>query len=58
MLSTGKLPPGGLPRNSVIRITDHPDMTSAAYRGCKATNQTNKQNFELAIWTSCMVPLE
>ena len=27
-LSTGKLPPGGLPRNSVVRITDGPDMTS------------------------------
>ena len=28
-LSTGKLPLGGLPRNSVVRINDHPDMTSA-----------------------------
>ena len=27
MLSTGKLPPGGLPRNSVVRITDRPDPT-------------------------------
>ena len=26
-LSTGYLPRGGLPRNSVDRITDHPDMT-------------------------------
>ena len=39
MLSTGKLPLGGLPRNSVVRITDHPDMTSAVYRGRKATNR-------------------
>ena len=29
-------------RNSVVRITDRPDMTSAVYRGRKATNQTNK----------------
>ena len=42
-LSTSKLSPGGLPRNSVIRITDLPDMTSAVYRGCKATNRTNKK---------------
>ena len=27
-LSTGKLPPGDLSRNSVARITDGPDMTS------------------------------
>ena len=43
MLSTGKLPLGGLPRNSVVRITGRPDMTthdlSCCYRGRKATNQ-------------------
>ena len=38
--STGKLHPGVLPRNSVVRITDHPDMTSAVYHGHKARNQT------------------
>ena len=33
-----------LPRNSVVRLTDRPDMTIAVYRGCKATRQqTNKQ---------------
>ena len=32
---------GGLSMNSVVRITDHPDMTSAAYHGRKTTNQTN-----------------
>ena len=37
------LPWGGLPRNSVDRITDRPDMTSAVDRGCKASTQT-KQN--------------
>ena len=44
MLSTGKLLPDGLPRNSVVRIMDHPDMTSAVYHGHKATNQTNKKS--------------
>ena len=43
VLSTGYLPRGGLPRNSVDRITDHPDMTSAVDRGRKASTQTNKQ---------------
>ena len=42
-LSTGYLPQGGLPRNSVDRLTDHPDMTSAVDRGRKASTQTNKQ---------------
>ena len=41
-LSTGYLPRGGLPRNSVDRITDRPDMTSAVDSGRKATTQ-NKQ---------------
>ena len=43
--STGYLPRGGLPRNSVERITDRPDMTSAVDRGRKASTQTktNKQ---------------
>ena len=39
-LSTGKLPPRGLPRNSVVRITDRPDMTSDVHCGHKAANQT------------------
>ena len=30
-LTNGKLLPGGLPRKSVVRITDHPNMTSAVY---------------------------
>ena len=33
MPSTGKLPLGGLHRNSVARINDLPDMTSAVYSG-------------------------
>ena len=43
VLSTGYLPGGGLPRNSVDRITDRPDMTSAVDRGRKASTQTNKK---------------
>ena len=41
-LSTGNL--GGLPRNSVVRITDHPDMTSAVYRGRKTSTQSINQS--------------
>ena len=43
VLCTGKLPLGGLPRNSVVRITDCPDMTAARFHGRIAANQTNKQ---------------
>ena len=28
-----------LPRKSVVRLTDHPNMTSAIYHGCKTTTQ-------------------
>ena len=45
-LSTGYLPRGGLPRNSVDRMTDRPDMTSAVDSGRKATAQTNKQKLK------------
>ena len=41
-LSTGNLLRGGLPRNSVNRITDRPDMTTAVNRGRKASTHTNK----------------
>ena len=41
-VSIGKLPLEGLPRNSVLRITDHPDMTSAVCRGPKALNKKNR----------------
>ena len=33
-----------LPRKSVVRLTDRPDMTLDVYRGCKTTIQpTNQQ---------------
>ena len=53
-LSTGYLPRGGLPRNSVDRITDRPDMTSAVDRGRKASTQTktNKQK-KIKLDTAC-----
>ena len=41
-LSTGYLPRGDLPRNSVDRITDRPDMTSAVDRGRKSSTQTKQ----------------
>ena len=28
-----------LPRKSVVRLTDHPDMTIAVYCGCKTTTR-------------------
>ena len=36
--------PEGLPGNSVVRITDRPDMTTAVYRGRKALNQTKQSS--------------
>ena len=37
-----------LPRKSVVRLTDRPDMTLDVYRGRKTTTQTNKQNVDVA----------
>ena len=48
-LSTGNLPRGGLPRNSVDRITDRPDMTSAVDRGRKALTQLNNRTADLRL---------
>ena len=42
MLSTGKLPLGGLPRNSVVRIIDHRDKTSGVYCGQIKQNKQTK----------------
>ena len=44
-LSTGNLPRTGLPRNSVDRITDCLNITSAVHRGRKALTQPKKQLF-------------
>ena len=48
-LGTGYLHRGGLPRNSVDRVTDRPDMTSAGDRGRKASTQTKRKCFCLPI---------
>ena len=41
-LSAGKLPMRGLPRKSVVMVTDRVDMTSAVY--CECLKQQMKQN--------------
>ena len=51
-LITGYLPREGLPRNSVDRITDRPDMTLAVDGGCKASTQTNKNKIHLPYGAS------
>ena len=33
-----------LPRKSVVRLTDRPDMTLDVYRGCKTTIQQQQQD--------------
>ena len=49
-LITGKLPLGGLPRNSVVRIIDCPDMTSAVDRGHKASTQPTMFDISVQVW--------
>ena len=34
-----------LPRKSVVRLTDRPDMTLDVYRGRKTTNQINNDKY-------------
>ena len=36
-----------LPRKSVVRLTDCPDMTLDVYFGCKTTIQYNKEKFKV-----------
>ena len=33
-----------LPRKSVVRLTDRPDMTIAVYHGCKTVTQQQQAN--------------
>ena len=41
-LNIGKLPPGGLPRNTVVKTTDCPELTSAVTMDVKQkSKQTN-----------------
>ena len=54
-----------LPRKSVVRLTDRPDMTLDVYRGRKTTNQqqqlltrSNKADFNVIgklMWASCPI---
>ena len=44
-LSTDNLPVGDMPRNSVGRITDRPDMISAVYCGNKASILPTKDTY-------------
>ena len=39
-----------LPRKSVVRLTDRPDMTLDVYRGRKTTNQQINNYFENQMW--------
>ena len=38
-----------LPRKSVVRLTDRPDMTLDVYRGRKTTNQQQQSRFHVAV---------
>ena len=58
-LSTGYLSRVGLPRNSVDRITDRPDMTSAVDRGRKAPTQTPKiSDSPFKVTSLAVLPIE
>ena len=55
-----------LPRKSVVRLNDHPDMTLDVYRGCETTMQQQQQQLQgettlmffcLPFWTTyCSSP--
>ena len=40
-----------LPRKSVVRLTDRPDMTLDVYRGRKTTIQPKKKNIQMMSLT-------
>ena len=47
-----------LPRKSVVRLTDRPDMTLDVYHGCKTTMQQQQQkhkNIMKGTKDSCIV---
>ena len=47
-----------LPRKSVVRLTDRPDMTLDVYRGRKTTIQQQQQQYKADIgsWLGLSVP--
>ena len=42
-----------LPRKSVVRLTDRPDMTLDVYRGCKTTMQHRHKASKFYYWIIC-----
>ena len=42
-----------LPKKSVVRLTDRPDMTLDVYRGRKTTLQQQQQIINLDGWMTC-----
>ena len=44
-----------LPRKSVVRLTDRPDMTLPAYRGRKTTTQQQQQQHNYFAYLKCIV---
>ena len=46
-----------LPRKSVVRLTDRPDMTLDVYRGRKTTNQQINNNAQMQSHIVCVVLL-
>ena len=44
-----------LPRKSVVRLTDRPDMTLDVYRGCKTTMQQQQQPMPIGVARWCWV---
>ena len=46
-----------LPRKSVVRLTDRPDMTSDVYRGRKTTLQQQQQQLSLLVILFIMIAL-
>ena len=39
-----------LPRKSVVRLTDRPDMTLDVYRGRKTTIQQHERDYSIVLW--------
>ena len=47
-----------LPRKSVVRLTDPPDMTLDVYRGCKTATQQQRQYFSIKTYSSFCFTLQ
>ena len=45
-----------LPRKSVVRLTDRPDMTLDVYRGRKTIMQQQQQSFNAKVFMSLLIP--